>query len=104
LNSRSHREQLLSQKLLQQNRVGSFAAATVEHPRAPRPNSAGLRTGATPRARSSTERGSSGGSGHSARGPSPNRSPEVAEGYQPSVSKKGSSPFPPSLPLLRQEA
>lgn len=113
-NSRSQREQLLAQKLL--NRVGTSSAASVEHPRAPRPNSnygrqeTFARNGATPRARSlnaTPDRGSSGGS--SARGPSPTRSPDVSQGYHPSASmgppsRKLGGPLPPALPLLRQEA
>lgn len=107
-----HREQLLAQKLL--NRVGTTSPASAEHPqmRAPRPNPEMAR-GATTRARSLTDRGSSGGSVHSARGPSPNRSPEKEQGYTPSASMGGTpsrklggphGPLPPALPLLRQEA
>lgn len=108
---RSQREQLLAQKLL--NRVGTSSAASVEHVRAPRPNSAGLgRNGTTPRARSlnaTPDRGSSGGSQHSARGPSPSCSPDAAQGYHASSgmgvpSRKSGGPLPPALPLLRQEA
>lgn len=107
-----HREQLLAQKML--NRVGTTSPASAEHPqmRAPRPNPE-LAKGAGARARSLTDRGSSGGSVHSARGPSPNRSPEKEQGYTPSASMGGTpsrklggphGPLPPALPLLRQEA
>merc|ERR1740130_1996098 len=108
----SQREQALAQKLISRGpgtvtSGSAFAgSASVEHPRAPRPTSGGVRrTGATPRARSWTERGSSGGS-NGARGPSPTRSPdEKGQGYQPSangVNRRPGGPLPPALPLLRQ--
>mmetsp|Transcript_78897 Transcript_78897/g.150136 ORF Transcript_78897/g.150136 Transcript_78897/m.150136 type:complete len:302 (+) Transcript_78897:118-1023(+) len=95
-NARDHREQLLAQKLLK--RHGNSSTTAVEHPRAPRPNSAlGRGSGATPRARSWTER--SGNNHYSARGPSPTRGTEAQL-----HSKKSGGPLPPALPLLRQEA
>jgi type II secretory pathway pseudopilin PulG len=96
-NTRSQREQLLAQKLL--NRVGTSSTTTVD-PRAPRPNSALGRGGATPRARSWTERGSGSAPASSGRGPSPTRTPDST---QSSISKKSGGPLPPALPVLRQD-
>lgn len=111
-NARSQREQLLAQKLL--NRVGTSSTQSVEHTRgearAPRPNSALGRNSTTPRSRSLNADGrSTGGSQTSTRGPSPSRSPDSANGYQPSAgtgvpTRKVGGPLPPALPLLRQEA
>lgn len=99
-NARSHREQLLAQKLL--SRQGNSSTTAVEHPRAPRPNSAlGRGSGATPRARSWTERSGASGTTHSARGPSPTRGTEASGGLH---ARKSGGPLPPALPLLRQEA
>merc|ERR1712070_710709 len=82
---------------------GGNPSINAAHARAPRPNSAGLgRGGTTPRARSLSERGNS---GHSARGPSPTRSPDSGNGYhQVSSRKPVGAPLPPALPQLRQEA
>lgn len=108
LNARSQQREQLSQKL--HSRAGANTSSTVQHPRAPRPNSAGGR-GATPRARSWAERGGGSAPASSARGPSPTRSPDSTHSSQYSqhavataISKKPGGPLPPALPLLRPDA